>query len=76
MGAVKGIKICVDRYSEEDALATGKRLMDCGILNEGEEYKIFYDFTPVTSPVLLWYKSYNLLKIIYFVKNELRTWDL
>jgi hypothetical protein len=52
LGAVRDLKICLERFCEEEALPMGGRLMDCGVCGEGE-YKLFYDFRPVTSPVLL-----------------------
>ncbi|EAR98966.1 hypothetical protein TTHERM_00997710 (macronuclear) [Tetrahymena thermophila SB210] len=51
-GAVSEIMICRDRFNPEEAFDPTKTLEKCGIISEGE-VKLFYDFKPVTNPLLV-----------------------
>ena len=49
-GAIKDITICKDRFQAEEALPSDSTLEKCGIT--GAEAKLFYDFVPITYPLL------------------------
>lgn len=51
-GAISNIVLCRDRFNPEEAFDTTKTLEKCGIVSEGE-VKLFYDFKPVTNPLLV-----------------------
>lgn len=51
-GAISGIVLCRDRFNPEEALPPMKTLADCGVVDG--EVKCFYDYKPVTGPLLKW----------------------
>ena len=51
-GAISNILICRDRFNPEEAFDSSKTLEKCGVISEGE-VKLFYDFKPVTNPLLV-----------------------
>lgn len=49
-GAVKDVLICKDKWEPEEVLPNDATLEKCGIV--GGEAKLFYDFIPITYPLL------------------------
>ena len=49
-GAISNILLCRDRYNPEEVLDPHKTLEQCGIFDG--EVKFFYDYKPVTGPLL------------------------
>jgi hypothetical protein len=50
-GAITNIKICRERFIEEDLLDIDKTLHDNGIQEPGV-YRILYDYDPICCPLL------------------------
>lgn len=64
-GAISNIVICRDRFNPEEAFDSTKTLEKCGVISEGE-VKLFYDFTPVTNPLLVWKENMSLIHVFVF----------
>ncbi|KRX05658.1 hypothetical protein PPERSA_09798 [Pseudocohnilembus persalinus] len=50
-GCVSSVSISKDKYDPEEAMDHDKTLQECGIVDG--EIKLFYDYKPITNPLLV-----------------------
>ena len=51
-GAISGVRICYNVMTPESALDPTKKLKDCAIQNDQTSHRLFYDFDPISHPLL------------------------